>query len=188
MLNHFLLNKNICFLFLVLLISGCSTFHAPTYVGSTENVIAIKDKSEGFKNNVRINDFKAASTVKQELMCRAAGPVKPSTGDTFQKYIEDALRDELFQAGIYKSDAKVQIDGLLKRIHFESMGSSSWDIELELSSTTGTSYTVSIIYEFSGSWTATHACRDGAEALVGVVQALILKVIEHPDFNKLIGA
>jgi len=172
----------------LIIMTSCSTFHAPTYVGSIENVIAIKDKSEGSKNYVRINDFKAASTVNQKLMCRAAGPVKPSTGDTFQKYIEDALRDELFKAGIYNSAAKVQIDGLLKRIHFESMGSSSWDIELELSSTTGTSYTVSILYEFSGSWTATHACRDGAEALVGAVQALILKVIEHPDFNKLIGA
>jgi len=121
-------------------------------------------------------------------MCRAAGPMKPSAGETFEKYIEDALREELFEAGIYDSDANIQIDGLLKRIHFETAGNSSWDIELEISSNTGTSYTVIVDYEFSGSFFAEHACRDGAEALVEAIQALILQVIEHPDFNKLIGA
>ncbi len=51
----------------LIIMTSCSTFHAPTYVGSIENVIAIKDRSEGSKNNVRINEFKAASTVNQKL-------------------------------------------------------------------------------------------------------------------------
>jgi len=178
----------IAFLLIFILSLGCATYHAPPYVGSTENVIAVQDKSIGKKSQVKVNDFKAASTVNQSIMCRAAGPVKPSAGETFEKYIEDALRDELFEAGIYHSKANIQIDGLLKRINFETTGNSSWDIELEVSSNTGTSYTVNVVYEFSGSFMAEHACRDGAEALVEAVQALILEVIQDPDFKNLVGA
>jgi hypothetical protein len=176
------------FLFVMIsMSSACATYYAPGYGISTMNVDTLEQKMGGTDVKVKLNEFTAVPTVDQDMWCRGAGPVMATRGQTFHKYIQDALQDEFSAAKIYSPDAQVTIDGVLQKIDFDSWGTSSWDIELTLFSSTGTSFTVAEHFEFSGACQAKLACEGVAKAFPAAVQSLIEKIITHPEFDNLIG-
>lgn len=179
--------SNLVMILCTLILVGCTTFSAPTYVVTAQNSILIKDNLKSFKKKIKLNEFTASPSVQQEIKCRAAGPVTPTPGKTYQQYVQDAFQSELFYAGWYSNDGEIIIDGNLDYIDFESgVSKSSWDIKVSLFTKNCYSMKLEDHFEFSGSFDAVSACREVSLGLGPSVQHLISKIITHPDFRKLL--
>ena len=165
--------------------SACSSYVAPRYGVSTENVLVLRQYSRTSSVKVKVNKFTASKDVKQEIMCRAAGPVRASVGTTFQEYIKGALVDELVLSEVYATDAEITIDGVLESIDFDTSGETSeWMIKLKLSSNGFNTFTIDHTAHFGVTYSAERACAEIANALTPAVQDLIEKIINHPEFKK----
>ena len=166
--------------------SACSSYMAPRYGVSTDNVLFLKQYARTSSVKVKVNEFTASKDVKQEIMCRLAGPVRPSAGTTFQEYIREALVNELLLAEAYSTDADITIDGVLESIDFDTSGENAeWFIKLKLSSNGFNTFTIDHEADFSTTWAAERACAEIAYSLVPAVQDLIEKIINHPEFEKI---
>jgi len=173
---------------MLLFVSGCSTYNAPRYGVSTSNVLMLKKVNEKANAQVKVNEFTAVGDLKQEIMCRAAGPVRANPGTSYQKYIRDALQDELLLADMYSNDSQTVIDGRLEYIDFSSaMTEAHWNIGLRLSSNKFNTFVIDHKYHFSGTYVAETACNSMANALLPAVQDLIKQITDHPEFRKVLG-
>ncbi|MEM9055200.1 MAG: hypothetical protein AAGB16_07735, partial [Pseudomonadota bacterium] len=165
-------------------VSACETTSSRPYSVSTENVMAFQ--SALGDNKVQVSDFTLAEGVGENMTCRALGALEVAPGKTPVEFIEGAMRDELFTAGVYDAKNGVKIKGNIKELEFNSFGTGSWNITLQLSSDNlPEGYQVSTEYEFKTSFSAISACQNVIDAFTPAVQTLIGSVIDHPDFGKL---
>jgi len=165
---------------LAISMTACSTYNAPRYGVSTQNVLLLKQQARESGVKIKVNEFTANKEVKQEIMCRAAGPVRANPGQTFEKYIRDALVDEMLLAEVYTLDAPIAIDGKLDYIEFDSdMNESKWLVKLTLSSNAFETFTIDHQYHFSGVYVAESACNNMADALIPTVQDLNKKIFNQ---------
>ncbi|MEH6343864.1 MAG: hypothetical protein V7785_02165 [Bermanella sp.] len=171
-------------LFSVALISiylaGCSTYMVNSYGVSVDNVESMKTHPG---TSLSVNSFKSLKPGVSSIQCRGAGPVATPDKSTFEAYINKALISELKLAGIYSETSPISIDGYFEKLDFDStIGSGKWIFSVNVSSDTGSAYTLSSIYPFSTNWVADKACQQVAQAFVPAVQNLIKDIISHPQF------
>lgn len=171
-------------IFLVITLSGCSTYSANRYAISVDNREALKASNpDGEKIN--LGEF-TATEPKTVITCRAVGPVKTPDGEPFVEYIRKSLEDELKIAEMYSKDAELVISGNLDHIDFNSNGG-SWMISLTVNSNNGESFKVDEVYDYKSSWYGETACNQTAQALMPAVQDLIRKVTTHSTFSRMIN-
>ena len=105
-------------------------------------------------------------------------------------YIKKAFEDEFKVAGIYAADSpRRTITGVVNKIQFSSaraVTGGSWDIDLTLSSSNGSTMQVVEHYEFESGYVADTACKQTAEAYFPAVQNLIAKAVRAPEFKALL--
>ena len=78
---------------------------------------------------------------------------------------------------------------MLNHIDFSSaISGGNWDIKMTFSSPATDPFEVSVSYPFESSFMAYTACQRVADALPGATQQLIIKLVEHPSFKKVIGS
>jgi hypothetical protein len=160
--------------------TGCGVKVA-TYGASSENVSKLKT----YNTKLNVNNFTATSS-DSSIMCRMSDPIKTPNGETFEKYIENALIEELKMAGLYSKNAKITLSGHLNEVKANSIpGSANWEFSVKVSSSNGKSFTVKSKKDYSSSFMAHYACNDMAEAFKPAVQKLITKIINHPEFQTL---
>lgn len=180
--------KKYNYLLLVCFLTGCSTYPASLYSHSVSNIHAMKAKAEAKPISVKLNEFTVSGNIQQEITCRGAGPVVPSPGKTYEKYIRDAMYDELVLAGIYKDNAAITIDGRLEAIDFSSgVTDAEWSINLIIKSSNGHTASLFERFQFGSSFEGNSACRNTANAFAPAVQSLLSKFVNHPDFYKLVS-
>ena len=179
------MNFKAAILIIALFLGGCSTYMAPQYSVSISNVHKMKTDFKVIKSSVQVNEFTKASKIPDTLMCRGAGPVTPSSGKSYQKYIHDALTDELILADIYNENGKVILDGRLDELDFDSM-SGTWKSKLFLNSSNGRSLTVYDEANFGTSFDGNAACQNVANAFPSAIQSLLTKVISNENFKELL--
>lgn len=165
--------------------AGCSTTNSIPYKASTENVIAIQQKLETQGKKVSVGKISMAPGVEESPTCRLMGPIKVAPGKSLDQYIKDAFVEELFMAKAYSAEAQSVINAKIENIKFSSFSPASWDIAMSVSSSNSPGYSVSINYGFSTSWDAYSACKNVADAFGPAVQALLGKVVSHPQFSSL---
>jgi hypothetical protein len=110
-----------------------------------------------------------------------------SPGKTKAKYIEDAMKTELYNAGMYAIDGDTEIIGELLSLKTSSVSQAYWEIEMLMSSNKSKGYNVKTRFEFQTSWMAGIACKNLVDAYGSAVQQLISDIIGHPDFTDLAG-
>ncbi len=171
-----------------LAMTGCASYNAQPYTTLADSQIAIKQAStESGSGKVALEAVTLRAGVSPALTCRAAGPVNPAPGKTASQYIEEALKSELYQAGIYDPTAINRIRAQITALGFSSMGDSNWTMGLHLvSKSMPDGYTVDIQYPFTAGFIADFACRNVAEAFAPAVQQLVRKAVTDPQFKQLI--
>ena len=175
--------KTLSLSFILILLSGCSTYSVNRYAISADNVTELRKLGDTMVN---VGEF-TSSSPKSEITCRGVGPIKTPDGDTFAHFIKEALIDELQIAEQYSSAANVTLTGNLDSIDFSS-NSGIWNLTLTVKSTTGISVTVSENYSYTTSFYGETACNQTAQALMPAVQNLIANLLNHPHFDALVGA
>jgi len=169
-----------------LLVAGCETTSSRPYTPSTSNIVSIKDTLGPSATKVGLSQFSVAEGVDDELTCRAMGALDVGSGKTPVNFIEEAFKTEMFQAGVYSTDAGNKITGTVTQFEADSWGEGQWDIALKLTSDRHpTGYEVKTSYNFKSSFSAIKACQNVVDAFTPTVQQLINDAVTHPDFSKL---
>jgi hypothetical protein len=169
----------------IFLLAGCETFSVHQYVLSPENTVAIKNTmSEGKITSIAVGEFTAAYPGQFEMRCGMNKQIRMPNRIPFEKYIREALINELKKADAYSLDqieAGKVISGYVDKINSNSaMG--GWDIEITSTFKSGEFFTVSETYPQNGD-----SCEQTAAALVPAVQELIHKIVTHPTFQSKVG-
>ncbi|WP_254618733.1 hypothetical protein [Vibrio metschnikovii] len=165
--------------------SGCSTTNSIPYKASTANVIAIQQTLESQGKQVSVGTVSMMHGVEESPTCRLFGPVEVAPGKSLAQYIKDAFIEELFMAKAYSPTSQSVINAEIESIKFSSFSPASWDIAMSVSSSNSPGYSVSVNYGFDTSWDAYSACKNVAHAFGPAVQALLGKVVTHPQFSSL---
>ncbi|PCJ43625.1 MAG: hypothetical protein COA71_01770 [SAR86 cluster bacterium] len=168
-----------------LFVTACETTNSIPYQTSTSNVMEIQQSLGEINAVVTLGTFELAVGVEERPTCRLMGPISVSPGKTLPQYVKDAFLDELFAAGVYKTNSDVVISAKIEEIKFSSISPASWDIAMRVSSNRSQGYTISVNYQFSTSFSAYSACKNVADAFGPAVQELLNRVVSHPDFSVL---
>jgi hypothetical protein len=166
----------------VLLLTGCSSYAVPRYGVSVTNVMALKQTGAP---PVSVGAFTATGGSKNEIGCRAVGPIKTPDERPFEEYIRKALVDELQVAGLHAESAPVVLTGNLDSVDFSSTGG-QWTMAVTVKSSNGRALTVANEHEYETSFIAEKACALTAQAFGPAVQTLIGKLVHHPEFKTLV--
>jgi hypothetical protein len=168
----------------VLLLTGC-THTTARYAVSTENVVALRSLKG---RTVAVGPFTAAEPGRTSIWCRGGAPVEVPGGTPFEVYIRQALLDELTLAELYAPGAPVTLTGHLESLDFTSglMITGAWTIAMSLRSSNGQMLSVHHIHEFSTAYIGDIACGRVAAAFAPAVQAVITKLVRHPQFPALL--
>ncbi|HRJ01091.1 MAG TPA: hypothetical protein PKV67_09955 [Hyphomonas sp.] len=181
--------KYLCVAAAALTLGACETTSSRPYAPSTANILAFQAALKETDSKVQVAPFSLASGVSEKLTCRALGALEVAPGKSAREFVESAMRDELFAAGVYDAAKGVAINGELTQLDFNSMGTGSWDISLKLSSTAlPEGYEVGTHYTFKTSYSAIKACQNVIDAFTPAVQELIGKAVADPSFKKLAGS
>ncbi|WP_313406298.1 hypothetical protein [Stutzerimonas kunmingensis] len=136
---------------------------------------------------MNVGNFKAKKT-DYKVMCRLANNVDLPDRKSFEKYIEDALVEELTMAGMYSKNADVTINGYLNDTDVSSgFTDAHWTFDITVSSHNRV-LEVEHKREYSASFVGGIACgNDMPKSLMPTVQELINKIIRHPDFESMVS-
>ena len=170
-------------MYVVLLVSGCSTYAAHRYSISVDNVVQLRTLNG---KTINVGNFTSTKEGLKEIACRAVGPIKTPDGETYAEYVRKALIDELKMANIYSDDAPITLTGNLNDINFSS-SSGTWNLSLTVNSSNGKSLTVTDDYSFTTSFYGETACNQTAQALMPAVQNLIAKLVRDDGFKLLLN-
>lgn len=172
----------------VLALSACETTSSRPYTVSTENIMAFQSALSPSGQKVQVADFSLAEGVSDNMTCRALGALEVAPGKSPVEFIQGAMQDELFNAGVIDVQNGEVIKGRIEELDFNSFGTGSWDISLNVSSShLPEGYTVSTNYKFKSSYSAINACQNVIDAFTPAVQELIGNVVKDTQFNSLAG-
>jgi hypothetical protein len=167
------------------MLSGCETFPIPQYSLSQQNTMALKNTMMmGHVSSLAVGEFNAANPGQYELRCGMNKLIKMPNSTPYEKYIREALIDELKKADAYSLDqieADRVITGQLDTFKLDS-DTDSWVIKVTISFKSGQVFTVSETFENDG-----RSCERAAATLIPAVQELIHKIITHPVFQSRMG-
>lgn len=166
-------------------LAGCETLVTPRYSVTGDNNVAVKALGVG---SLGVGEFTGPASF--DANCRALGPVEVADGITHTQYIRRAFEEEFKIAGIFAaSSPRITLRGTVTRLEFSStraLTGGSWDIELTLTSSNGSSMKVTEHYEFPSGFLAPTACKQTAEAFAPTVQNLVGKIFRSPEFRSLV--
>ena len=172
----------------VLALGACETTSSRPYTVSTENIMAFQSVLSPTGQKVQVADFSLAESVSERMTCRALGALDVAPGKTPVEFIQSAMQDELFNAGVIDTQNGTVIRGRLDTLNFSSFGTGSWDISLNVSSDNlPEGYNVTTDYSFKTSYSAINACQNVIDAFTPAVQELIGKVVKDEKFPALTG-
>jgi hypothetical protein len=157
------------------------------YTPSTSNILGFQSALKPSATNVRTGDFTAGAGVEIPT-CRMAGKLDVTAGKPLEQYVKEAMQAELFQAGVYDTNAGVVINGRLDQLKVNTFGTGSWDLGLQVTSNKDpVGYHVQTTRTFKSSYSAMSACQNATNAFAPTVQDLLGQVVNHAGFAKLVG-
>jgi len=166
-------------------LTGCG-IKTSDYSVSADNV----QKLRSYKDvKLGLNTFTANNKNESTVLCRAAETIETPNDEPFEKYIEDALRDELIMAGIYDKNADLKLSGNLKKVYASSMiGDAYWSFDIKVTSSNGKSIDLESKNEYGSAFLAYTACNNMGSSFAPSVKKLIKDILNHPQFDALIAS
>lgn len=179
--------KNIVLIAAVAFVTaGCSTYAADRYAVSMDSQTELKQIAASSPNQgVAVEEFTASEPRQTEIGCRAVGPIKTPDGETFEKFIQEALIDQLQLAELYSPQSALRVGGNLDAIDFNT-NAGVWSLALTITDNSGRRITVREDYDYESSFSGETACNQTAQAFMPAVQNLIQKVVGNPAFKEMI--
>jgi hypothetical protein len=166
--------------FMLLLTSGCTTYYAPRYSVSMENMASLKNTKEG--NKIHLGTFSSYKPGLQTFGCRGAGPV--GAPQPFEQYIRRAMETELQIADIFDPNGPLEVSAHLNRIAMSSnIGIARWEISMTFSAPGKESFVVDVVHKTDSAWNGQQACFLVAQGFPGAVQELLFQTFNHPVFR-----
>lgn len=165
-----------------LLFTGCG-IKTSEYNASADNVSALR-KYENIK--IGVSSFTAVTPGQNSILCRLRDNVQTSTNEPFEKYIENAFKQDLKMAGIFDENSNIKISGNLRKIEASTVGSAYWLIVMTVSSSNGKSFDVQTKREYGTAILANSACVNMGTSFEPSVKQLIGDIINHPKFPELL--
>jgi hypothetical protein len=166
-------------------LGGCETLVAPRYSATADNNLAVKALGV---SSLGVGEFTGPSTFDSN--CRAIGPVQVADGITHTQYIRKAFEEEFKLAGVFAGNSpRITLTGTVTRLEFSStraVTGGSWDIDVALMSSNGSTMKVTERYEFPSGFLAPMACKQTAEAFAPAVQNLVGKAVRSTEFRTLV--
>ncbi len=163
----------------MLLLSACSGT-TPRYSASSDNVIELRSLGSRNSSKVRLGNFTGD---QKSTMCRLQTSITLPEEETFSGYIKGAFKNEFVIADIYDEDAAVELSGRLVGVEVDSVGTGTWNLEMEFTVSGKSPFTVKVSYPYRSAYAAYQACRNAMNALPMAVQELVHKVVQHPSFQ-----
>ncbi|MDY0322127.1 MAG: hypothetical protein RBR23_10365 [Arcobacteraceae bacterium] len=166
-----------------LLFTGCG-IKTQEYNVSADNVSQLR-AYEGIKINV--SEFSATKAGEKSTLCRMAETITTPKGESFEKYIQEALVAELKMANLYDKTSNLTISGNIEKIYGSSMiGDAFWEVSVTIKSSNGKSIKVDTKREYPSAVLAYTACNNMASSFSPTIKQLVNDIINHKDFKSLI--
>lgn len=166
----------------LLLLTGCSTMMAPTYNGNPENAKAPKSL---LTYPIKVGNFTAANEKLNKLTIRGRTFASPYRG-SYATYLQEALRQELYDAGYLNSNSDIEISGILIRNEIDASGINIGTANIDANFFLKKGNT--ILFETSKSATHQWKSNFGGEVAVPKAQAnyeiCVQKLIQNLIFDK----
>lgn len=90
-------------------------------------------------------------------------------------------------AGIYQQNSSNKLSAKLDYIDFSTgLSESDWTIRMTFSSRATKPFSIETKHSFEGAFVANQACQIVAQELPKATQKLILALVSHPSFKKII--
>jgi hypothetical protein len=167
-------------LLMVLAASGCSN-GVSAYSLGIENQTALKaSTAQGAKANVVVTRIGGEA---KPGMCRAVGPVDLPSGDTYESYLQKAIRSELQVAGIQDEGSANTITVELQSVEFSTaLGGGYWAFNAKVKDAKGNASDVNTKYDYDPSFLGSQACQQVAQVFVPGAQKFVGDVFKSPTF------
>ena len=164
------------------MLSGCETLQVDQYSASQQNIAAIRNAMiKAGIDTLAVGEFTSAYPNPFESRCDFNSLVRIPHNIPPEKYIRNALINELKDTGVYSLDqieAGRVITAHLDRFLLDN-DNGKWLIVITVSLNTGDVYTVTETYEFD-----VITCERAASSLMPAIQDLIYKIVTHPAFQR----
>ena len=166
-----------------LLLSGCS-FYFPNYV-SEPLALSPLQKAEGTKANV--GQIEKDKSVSDSISLRLY-PTKSPYDDSFVRYLEEALKQDLNFYGIYDPNSPIEITGIIKKNDIDVSGLTTAPAEMEVAFVVRKgnqlryNKSVAIHYEFPSHFTGAVAIQAGIDEYPKLVSKLLSKLYSDSEF------
>jgi|SRR5882672_2319673 len=114
------------------------------------------------------------------ILCRAAGNVQLPGGQTFAKYLEDALKKEAIAAGLLDEVNGLQMRMTLERVDFSTtLGATNWFIDARYV-VAGSEFLIATVYNDRSSYLGDKACANMARYFQKAVALHLRQLFSEP--------
>lgn len=170
---------------IAILVSGCASFTAPTYSPDYETIDRLK-KLNIEKMSVGEVQPRDPSASVNKITLRGA-MLSPPSG-TFANYLENAIRSDLMEMGLYEPTSTTRFDATILKNDIDVSGFSTGygAMEIKLSINKKGTLTFEKVYsantQFESSFAGAVAIPKGQNEYPNLVRALLQKVYVDPAF------
>jgi hypothetical protein len=167
------------------LVSGCASFTAPTYSPNYETIDSLK-KINLEKMSVGEGEPRDQSASVNKITLRGARLTSPS--GTFAKYLENAIRSDLAEMGLYDPTSTTRVDVTLLQNDIDVSGFSTGYgvMEVKVSINKKGALAFERVYmantQFESSFAGAVAVPKGQNEYPNLVRALLQQVYVDPAF------
>ena len=168
-------------------LSACMAPAGIPYSPSFENIDRLKAVAPA-GTAVRMGEFSLSEDANVSLQCRLVGKVDVAHGGTIPDFVREAVQQEFAAAGLYDREADNRISMEIRSVDVQTFGDAGWSIIAYVSSDTHSGYVLKASYPLESLFDGYAACRLATVSFGKVVRRLVDRMIDHPDFLRLIGA
>lgn len=168
-----------------ILISGCASLTAPTYSPHYETIDRLK-KINIEKMSVGEVQPRDPNALVNKMTLRGATLASPN--GTFANYLENAIRSDLMEMGLYDPKSTTRVDAILLKndIDISGFGTGYGAMEVKLTISKKNAPAFGKVYlvntQFESSFAGAVAIPKGQSEYPNLVRSLLQKVYVDPEF------
>lgn len=173
----------------LLFLSGCASFIAPNYSPDYQTIDNLKKQN---LNKAALETFQPQDTNAEVNKISLRGSKLTAKEGSFASYLENAMRSDLTEMGIYDANSAIKINtSILKNdIDISGISKGSGLIEVQLSinkdNITALDKTYTVTTEFKSAFAGVTAIPIGRTEYPKLVRALLTKIYNDPEFIKVL--
>jgi hypothetical protein len=173
----------------LLLLSGCASFVAPSYSPDYQTIDTLKKQK---LNKATVDTFQPQDPNAEVNKISLRGSSLKATEGSFASYIENAMRSDLTEMGIYDANATTKINTTVLKNDIDISGLSKGNgvLEVQLSVSKNGAIVLDKMYSitttFDSAFAGMTAIPIGQKEYPNLVRALLTKIYTDAEFIKVL--